>query len=175
MFPNNFAPGLTVTLPTASLPFLSLPLNPPPRTLSGVNAGGWRSAEMGWGEQEGKGKWSISEQKIYISFLEENLQEMGCRTLRKTEKVFMHMARQVRTRTADQCRSHHQKILKYHNSLQDIIDYYKEHLFGKQVQGDSCIFRKTGDEEPLGWYRIYRRGNRFRVEIDAQSVGEYYQ
>jgi hypothetical protein len=59
--------------------------------------------------------------------------EMGCRVLRKTEKVFLRMAQQVRTRTADQCRSHHQKILKYHRSLQDIVDYYKLHLFGKQV------------------------------------------
>ncbi len=82
----------------------------------------------------------------------------------------MRMAQQVRTRTADQCRSHHQKILKYHRSLQDIVDYYKRHLFGKQVEGPPVgMLWPTGDGEDeegsVGFYRIYRRGNRFRIEI----------
>jgi hypothetical protein len=55
------------------------------------------------------------------------------------------MAMDVKTRTADQCRSHHQKTIKCHNSLGDVVGYYKEHIFGKQVEGGSTAFRKTGD------------------------------
>ena len=55
------------------------------------------------------------------------------------------MAIDVKTRTADQCRSHHQKIIKYHNSLRDIVEYYKEHIFGKEVEGGSMALRKTAD------------------------------
>ena len=61
----------------------------------------------------------------------------------------MRMSQQVRTRTADQCRSHHQKILKYHRSLRDIVNYYKRHLFGKQVKGPDVGMLKstaTGEE-----------------------------
>jgi len=63
---------------------------------------------------EGKGKWTVSEQKCYIKFIQANMEEMRCRIKRKSEKVFLQMSKLVKTRSADQCRSHHQKILKYH-------------------------------------------------------------
>jgi hypothetical protein len=48
---------------------------------------------------------------------------------RKSKKVFLKMSQLVKSRTADQCRSHHQKILKYHNSLNEIIRYYSQEVF----------------------------------------------
>lgn len=47
---------------------------------------------------------------------------------RKVNKIFKKMSNMVKTRTADQCRSHHQKILKMHSSIENIIDYY-QYLF----------------------------------------------
>lgn len=32
------------------------------------------------------------------------------------------MSQQIKTRSPDQCRSHHQKMIKYHASLDGIID-----------------------------------------------------
>lgn len=31
------------------------------------------------------------------------------------------MSKAVKSRTADQCRSHHQKMMKYHNSISNIV------------------------------------------------------
>jgi len=38
-------------------------------------------------------------------------------------KVNVKMSRAVQTRTAEQCRSHHQKMLKYHRSNEEIIEF----------------------------------------------------
>lgn len=65
----------------------------------------------------GKGKWTNEEQMAYIQFIEDNLAEMETKLMRKSRKVFLNMSKLVKTRTADQCRSHHQKILIYHQSL----------------------------------------------------------
>jgi hypothetical protein len=85
------------------------------------------------------------------------------------------MSRSVRTRTADQCRSHHQKILKYHNSLKDIIQYYKQNLFGKQIDGGGLALKRTEHEvEGSGSFcTVYRINNRFRIEINAEEIGEF--
>jgi len=42
---------------------------------------------------------------------------MSSRVARKSQKVFLKMSLVVKTRTADQCRSHHQKFLKYHGDI----------------------------------------------------------
>lgn len=42
---------------------------------------------------------------------------------RKSLKVNVKMSRAVQTRTAEQCRSHHQKMLKYHRSNEEIIEF----------------------------------------------------
>lgn len=44
---------------------------------------------------------------------------------RKANRVFLKMAKIIGTRSADQCRSHHQKTKKYHSSVQDIISSYR--------------------------------------------------
>lgn len=51
------------------------------------------------------------------------------KSTRKSKKVFLQMSLKVKTRTADQCRSHHQKILKYHESLEQIIRHYTEEVY----------------------------------------------
>lgn len=51
---------------------------------------------------------------------------MSSKLSRKSQKVFLKMSHLVKTRTADQCRSHHQKILKYHGTIDDVIKNYYE-------------------------------------------------
>lgn len=66
---------------------------------------------------------------------------MDSRALRKSAKVFLNMSRHVRTRTPDQCRSHHQKVLKSHNGLSALIANYRFLLYGKK-----CSLSKTHGE-----------------------------
>lgn len=46
------------------------------------------------------------------------------------------MSRQVRTRTADQCRSHHQKMMKYHRDIPNIIAHVQSLLDPSDQQAD---------------------------------------
>jgi hypothetical protein len=125
MFSNILGPGFTPAVSNPSNDPIPFPTPSPAMVAQALLNCSWQKMVSEGKGLEGRGKWTITEQKIYISFLEENLEEMECRALRKTEKVYMKMAREVRTRTADQCRSHHQKVLKYHSSVEDIISYYK--------------------------------------------------
>ena len=69
----------------------------------------------------GKGLWNSIEQAAYIKFLKEKKPEMDVSTLRRSHKIFILMSKEVKTRSADQCRSHHQKIIKYHNTVDEAI------------------------------------------------------
>jgi hypothetical protein len=53
---------------------------------------------------------------------------MRKKSLRKSHKVFLKMSKIIKTRTADQCRSHHQKVIKYHKTLESILQSYSVFL-----------------------------------------------
>lgn len=59
----------------------------------------------------------------------------------------------VKTRTADQCRSHHQKMLKYHGNITQILERYRKIMnFGEEdrvTDENKKIEKKTGDEEEV--------------------------
>ena len=44
------------------------------------------------------------------------------------------MSNAVKTRSADQCRSHHQKMMKYHRCISEIIDHIKRLIV---IRGDA--------------------------------------
>lgn len=52
------------------------------------------------------------------------MEEMRVKCLRKSEKVFAKMSKMIRTRTPDQCRSHHRKAIKHHLTLEQIVNYH---------------------------------------------------
>lgn len=103
---------------------------------------------------------------------------MESRVRRKSKKVFLGMSKVVKTRTPDQCRSHHQKVLTNHPSLSKIIEHYKEYMFGKQVSDNekySKPIRNTGNgEKEIDMvFKIYQIKNRFRIEINANLIEAY--
>jgi hypothetical protein len=58
-----------------------------------------------------KGRWSLEEHKKYYDFIKTNRNLLLKNDRRRFNKVFMVMSNYVKTRTADQCRTHHQKLL----------------------------------------------------------------
>ena len=46
-------------------------------------------------------------------------------TSRRLMKINVLMSQAIKTRSADQCRSHHQKMIKYHRDIPNIIEYIK--------------------------------------------------
>lgn len=89
---------------------------------------------------------------------------MTCSELRKANKVFLKMSKLVKTRTPDQCRSHHQKILKYHHSLQHIILTYKRR-FEQQDARKNCNPTAPDEELLHGFYDLKQTTNTLCITI----------
>ena len=87
----------------------------------------------------GKGLWTSVQQKAYINFLRERKQEMDVSTLRRSQKIFILMSKEVKTRSADQCRSHHQKIIKYHHTVEEAIEFFSSKLTPVQDAGNAGL------------------------------------
>lgn len=65
-------------------------------------------------------KWTILENERYLEFVKTYGDLLNCPNRRKGEKVFMKMSNSVKTRSSDQCRSHHQKMIKHHTDLEGV-------------------------------------------------------
>lgn len=68
------------------------------------------------------GHWLPNENAAYLTFLEGNINAFVSKGLRRREKVFKSMARAIRSRDPEQCRSHHQKMEKKYRSFEGLID-----------------------------------------------------
>lgn len=83
------------------------------------------------------------------------------------------MSRKIKTRSADQCRSHHQKILKYHNSLEETIKFFEEDVFEKHDL-EEC---KPSDDPPFTKDNFYHMqifpGNTIRIVINEKAIKAY--
>jgi hypothetical protein len=99
---------------------------------------------------------------------------MSTRETRKINKVFQKMSKVILTRTADQCRSHHQKVVKYHDSIDSIINYFKKLMYGEEVKLDAAmteICASSNSGRP--GIKIYRHKNKFRIEVDTSLIKSY--
>lgn len=68
--------------------------------------------------------WSEEEDRIYVSYIKRNKRIMEDCQSRKKHKVFSEMSKLIKTRTAKQIKSHHQKMMKQYHSLKDILTCY---------------------------------------------------
>ena len=66
-------------------------------------------------------KWTTLENEIYAQALKDLLGEFEEEYLRRTKKVFVLISERIKTKTPDQCRSHHQKMMKHSKSIKNII------------------------------------------------------
>ena len=63
----------------------------------------------------------------------------------RVRKINIQMSRAIRTRTAIQCRSHNQKMLKRLGSLEAVIAYFEDYFSRKVGTGLSAIKPLPGD------------------------------
>jgi len=56
-----------------------------------------------------KGNWEYNEDMRFMTFMIENRESFENKNLRRSNKVFKKMAKYVKSRCPEQCRSHHQK------------------------------------------------------------------
>jgi hypothetical protein len=71
--------------------------------------------------------WSITENAAYMYFLEaHNWLFERSNSDRRLLKINVLMSLWVKTRSPDQCRSHHQKMMKYHSDIPTIITHIRK-------------------------------------------------
>ena len=64
-----------------------------------------------------RGRWTSEERREYYVFLRIYSHFFTSKEHRRIDKVYRMMANFIRTRTPDQCRTHHQKLeYKYHRT-----------------------------------------------------------
>ena len=92
---------------------------------------------------------------------------METATIRRSQKIFIQMSMAVKTRNADQCRSHHQKIIKYHNTIEEAIEFFSGRLgqcplstTQKQKEGTLKVeFGSEAARSEIGELSLMRHGN----------------
>jgi hypothetical protein len=72
------------------------------------------------------GHWLPEENACYLAFLECSEQSFQAKGLRRRDKVFKAMAKTIRTRDPEQCRSHHQKMEKKYKSFEGLLAALRE-------------------------------------------------
>lgn len=66
--------------------------------------------------------WTLAENEAYMNFLSLNTELFTLSKLgRRDAKINVLMSKAIKSRSADQCRSHHQKMMKYHEDIPNII------------------------------------------------------
>lgn len=67
-------------------------------------------------------RWSKEENMEYVSFLEHHKGQFIIEKGRKRKNLFMHMSDELKhQRDNEQCRTHHEKMMKKYKTVQGII------------------------------------------------------
>ena len=100
------------------------------------------------------------------------------RRLRKGTKIFKCMSKSIKTRTPEQCRSHHLKILRSQHINLNYESYLKfcdnrilDQVF-TEITGENECVELLGSSMATRVYR-WQNQNRFCFVVDERSVAAY--
>jgi hypothetical protein len=113
-----------------------------------------------------RGMWNLVETIKYIEFAKQNMDKLLTEESRRESKVFCLMAKEIRTRSSVQCRSHHQKMVQTHRELHTIINHYEENVI-PYYSAKSTASEPKSSEQPIPEpnFTIKLVGNAIRIEI----------
>lgn len=63
----------------------------------------------------------MEEQKLYLDFIKVHSDVIQDKKARRSEKVYKNMANIIKTRSAEQCQSHHQKMFLTNKTISNIL------------------------------------------------------
>ena len=66
-------------------------------------------------------KWTLKENTKYAHFLMKFAKDMDSEAARRALHLFKIMAKGIYRRSAEQCRTHHQKMVKRYGSIENIV------------------------------------------------------
>ncbi|CAD8124230.1 unnamed protein product [Paramecium sonneborni] len=77
---------------------------------SGTKLNKWKKKKNKKSKIFKKGHWTNKEQRLYQQFIEDHKEIMSDSDQKKMQKIFKQMSDFIKSRSASQCRSHHQKF-----------------------------------------------------------------
>lgn len=86
------------------------------------------------------GIWTLVESEKYKNFLKRYRTIFLEHRLRRCNQIFVKMSEKLKSREPLQCRSHHQKMLKKHRTIDQIISHFEEKL---QTAREDLSFEKS--------------------------------
>lgn len=122
------------------------------------------------------GTWRLKQTINYIKFLEDNSQELRAIRSGEKTKIYSKMADCIKSRTALQCRSHHQKMMKTHGSIDYIIQYYSGVVIPYFTKQEAKLKNEKYKKRPkrqYSFYKVSKIGNRIRIQIDSSRIWQY--
>ena len=122
------------------------------------------------------GTWRLKQTTNYIKFLEDNSQELRAIRIGEKTKIYDMMASSIKSRTALQCRSHHQKMMKTHGSIDYIIQYYSQVVIPYFKMQEAKLKNEKYKKQPKRQYSFYKISiieNRIRIQIDSSRIWQY--
>jgi ribosome-binding factor A len=66
-------------------------------------------------------RWKNRENKIYYDFLKKHKDKFTDKVIRKQTRVYQMLSNKLKKRTALQVKSHHQKMIKRFNNIDNLI------------------------------------------------------
>lgn len=129
--------------------------------------------KKGW-----SGKWSGKEEVKYVKFLQENLEAMEDEQARKKSRIFVKMSKFMRTRSSDQCRSHHQKLINYHKTVASIVDHFHQFIFPRMPpRAPKVLLTSPSNSNQISkessFYSMTIIDNHITIEIDAWKIQDF--
>ena len=119
-----------------------------------------------------RGLWSEKEKKSYICFLREKREHMMHSSTRRSQKLFIQMSKWVKTRTPDQCRSHHQKTMKYHHTIDETINFFTNIPTSIFINNQSIVHPLLNPEDvnTSEGIKVEVQGSRAKIELKCELV-----
>ena len=116
---------------------------------------------------------------MYIEFLCENRDQLRDKLSRKSQKVFLHMSFTIASRTPEQCRTHHQKMVKYHHTLDNIVFCHRHQgalpsaVRSRKERAGKAVGRELDIPEGHSYRLEFLEQGRVLLLIRCESIQEY--
>ena len=98
------------------------------------------------------GSWSLLENRIYLHFLSKYCRDFSSEEARRKSVVFNRLSKELRQRTPDQCRSHHQKLQnRFNNDIDRIVHFVSRKIKRKMIVsgGEGEKMEEVGRTAPV--------------------------
>ena len=114
--------------------------------------------------------WNFQENSLYIEFLKENKRSFEDESTRRSSKIFLEMSLSLRTKSPEQCRTHHQKIMTKYGTLDMIIAYFTQTIALKEQAKHLAKSPTVALQQCESYSIFWSDGKHFKIKINLREI-----